>query len=155
MTTSIRSQIVDAIYTAVNGAGKPSGLTVTRSRTTPFAKADLLPAGKVIVYRTTEEVMARASNYKTRRALTVRCECRVAATDDGETLEDALDPLTSWVVQAVQGVATLQGGTGMLADKCIELTTQWAVADEDAVYGAAAVDFRIEYITAAGNPDTA
>jgi len=149
---SIRSQIVDAIYTAVNGAGKPVGVTVHRSKTAPFAKAEL-PA--IVVYRITEEIAARVGVQVVKRAMTVRCECRVAATTDGEPLEDALDPLTSWAAQAVLALTTLQGGRGALADKCNEVGTSWAVADEDAVYGAGAIDFRIEYITAAGNPDAA
>jgi X-X-X-Leu-X-X-Gly heptad repeat protein len=153
---SRRAAIVDAVFAAVNGAGKPVGVTVHRSKTAPFAKSEL-PA--IVVYRTVEELIVpadgRMNPYKARRALTVRVECRASSSTDGETLEDALDPLTSWAVQAVKGVASLQGGTGALADRCTEVGTTWAVADEDAVYGAAAVDFRIEYLTAAGNPDSA
>jgi hypothetical protein len=151
---SIRAQIVDAIYTAVNGASKPVGVTVHRSKTAPFAKAEL-PA--IVVYRVVEELVdpAKLSTYVARRAMTVRCECRVSSASDGETLEDALDPLTTWVVTAVKGITSLQGGRNALADSCVEIGTTWAVADEDAVYGAAGVDFRIEYLTAAGNPDAA
>jgi hypothetical protein len=147
---SRRSLVVDAIVAALGAVGKPVGTTVHRSRTTPI-EADGLPA--MVVYRLSESILKtdgpRASKVK--RGLVVRVECRAAAATDGETLEDALDPLTSWAVAGVLADPTLGG----LTDSVQEQGTQWATADTNLVYGAAVVDFLVPYITAAGNPDAA
>jgi hypothetical protein len=156
---SRRSLVVDAVYNAVNASTatnallgatytKPVGVTVHRSKTVPI-EADALPA--MVVYRVAEEILSRDGprGHKVKRGLRVRIECRVGTTADGETLEDALDPQTSWAVQAVMADPTLGGVT----DYVQEVSTDWAVADANKVYGAAAVDFLIPYITAAGNPD--
>jgi hypothetical protein len=157
---SRRAQVVDAIYTALNAASvvdrsgathtKPVGLNVHRSKTVPI-ESDQLPAQ--VVYRVAEEIIGRDGprGWKVKRGLRVRVECRAATAADGETLEDALDPQTSWAVQAVMADPTLGG----LTDNVQEVGTEWATADANKVYGAAAVDFLVPYITAAGNPDTA
>lgn len=158
---SRRALVVDAIYTAVNAASvsnallgatytQPVGVTVHRSKTVPI-EADQLPA--MVVYRVAEEIIGRDGprGHKVKRGLRVRVECRVGTAADGETLEDALDPLTSWAVQAVMADPTLGG----VSDSVQEVSTEWATADANKVYGAAAVDFLVPFITAAGNPDTA
>lgn len=156
---SRRAAVVDAIFAAVNAATvtnallgatytKPAGVTVHRSKTVPI-EADQLPA--MVVYRVAEEILTRDGPRpnKVKRGLRVRVECRAATSADGETLEDALDPMTSWAVQAVMASPTLGG----LTDHVLEVSTDWAVADSNKVYGAAAVDFLVPFITAAGNPD--
>ena len=147
---SRRSQIVDAIVTALDGAGKPVGLTVYRTRADAL-KAANLPA--VVVSRVQEEAHRGDGprGYKARRSLSIRVDCYVSTTTDGETSEDALDPLTSWAVQAVMADPTLGG----LANNTNEVATQWSVSDTDAVYAHALVGFAVDYITAAGNPDAA
>jgi hypothetical protein len=147
---SRRSQILDAVVTALDAAGKPTGVTVSRTRANPLEDAEL-PA---MVVARVQEIAPRGDGsrgYKAKRVLTVRVECRVVAATDGETLEDALDPLTSWAVVALMTDPTFGG----LAVNTQETVTQWATADAHAVHGAAAVDFEITYITAAGNPDAA
>ena len=158
---SRRSLAVDAIYNAVSAANvtnallgatytKPVGLNVHRSKTVPI-EADALPAA--VVFRVAEEIISRDGprGWKVKRGLRVRVECRAATAADGETLEDALDPITSWAVQAVMADPTLGG----LTDYVLEAGTEWASADANKVYGAAVVDFVIPFITAAGNPDAA
>lgn len=147
---SRRSAIVDAIVAAVDGASKPAGLTVFRTRADAVRAANL-PA--VVISRVQEDVTRGdgSRGYKARRTLHVRADCFVSTATDGETSEDALDPLTSWVVQAVMADVTLGG----LAHNTNEVATQWSVSDTDAVYAHAGVGFAIDYITAAGNPDTA
>jgi hypothetical protein len=78
-------------------------------------------------------------------------DCYVATSTDGETSEDALDPLTSWVVQAVMADPSL----GNLAISTNEVATQWTTEDTNKVYAHAYVGFVVDYLTAAGNPDAA
>lgn len=160
---SRRSQILDAMVTSLSAATitdlasgatytKPAGLTVLRTRPSALS-ADDLPA--IVVRYVQEENTLAAGRHKARRALLVSAHCFVGAVSAGETVEDALDALTSWTVQAVMNTATLRGGTGMLANDTVEALTKWDETDSDAVYGRAAVGFHVDYITAAGNPDTA
>lgn len=146
---SRRALIVEAIATALGGATKPADVTVHRSRTLPIT-SDQLPA--MAAYRTTEAVERGDGprGYKVRRRLRVRVECRVATAADGATLDDAMDPLTTWAVQAVMSDVTLGG----LAHNIHEVSTQWLAEDADQVYGAAAVDFDVEYITSASDPES-
>ena len=147
---SRRSDLMDALYTALNGAGKPVGLTVYRTHAAVLADANL-PA---LVLSRVQEETARGDGprgYKARRHLSVKVDCFVATATDGETSEDALDPLTSWAVQAVMADPTLGG----LANNTQEAATQWTTSDTNKVYAHAWVGFVIDYITAAGNPDAA
>lgn len=159
---SRRSQILDAMVAALGAstatdlyAGttytKPTGLTVFRTHPSALKAGDL-PA---VAVSCVQEDTKPATSYKARRALAVRVDCLVGAAAEGETVEDALDAITSWAVQAVMNTATLLGGTGMLANGTTEVITKWEESDTDAVYGRAAIGFLVDYITAAGNPDAA
>jgi hypothetical protein len=141
---------MDALYAAINAGGKPVGTTVYRTRAAALADANL-PA--VVISRVQESAVAGPghSNYKARRNLHVRVDCYVATSTDGETSEDALDPLTSWVVQAVMADPSL----GNLAISTNEVATQWTTEDTNKVYAHAYVGFVVDYLTAAGNPDAA
>lgn len=149
---SRRELIVQALVAALDGADKPAGLTVHRFRTRPLVGAEDLPA--VVVYLQ-QETTARGDGphgYKARRACTIRVECRTRVAGDAidTTAPDAaLDALTSWAVRAVMADPR-QGG---LAHNTQETATQWAAEETDAVYAAAAVDFTVDFITAAGDPD--
>jgi hypothetical protein len=145
---SIRSAILDAVYAAVNAGGKPAGVTVYRTRDAALADAQL-PA--IVLTRVQEDVVRGDGprGYKVRRTLRVQVDCYTATATDGETSEDALDPITSWVVQAVMADPTLGG----LAHNSNELATSWTLEDRNSVHAHAAVVFGLEYITAAGNPD--
>lgn len=141
---------MDALYTALNGGSKPVGLTVYRTRGAPLADANL-PA--VVLSRVQEETSRGDGpfGYKARRHFTVRVDCFVATSTDGEPSEDALDPITSWVVQAVMADPSL----GNLANNTQEAATSWTLSDTNSVHAHAWVAFQIDYITAAGNPDAA
>ncbi len=145
---SRRSEILVALEAALNGAGLPGGATVHRSRTRPIEK-DALPA--LVLYLLDESTEAKSSGaYKARRAMRVRVECRTTADADTAP-DDAVDPLLSHVVRAILADPR-QGG---LAVKTEETGTTWDAAEDDLLYAAAAVDFTLDYITAAGDPDVA
>jgi hypothetical protein len=147
--SSIRKEILLAIATALNGSGKPPAVTVHRTRARPIT-ADQLPA--IVVYRINEPTRRFDGEHGgvADRRLIVRCECRVKLLDDGAALDDALDVLTSWVVQAVMQDPTLGG----LTENCQEEDTKWVAAEANVVYGAALVDFSIPYLTLAVDPDS-
>ena len=160
---SRRTAIMDAEFAAlsastatdlVTGAtySKPVGLTVLRTHPASLKAADL-PA--VVIRRAQEESTVGAGGHKARRTFLVAVDCYVGAATAGETIEDALDALTSWVVQAISNTQSLQGGTGCLAVSTRDVLTKWDESDTDAVYARASVGFASDYITAAGNPDAA
>jgi hypothetical protein len=160
---SRRTAIMDAEFAAltastatdlVTGATytKPAGLTVFRTHPASLKAADL-PA--IVIRRAQEESERSAAGHKDRRTFLTAADCYVGAATAGETVEDALDFLTSWVVQAISNTASLQGGTGCLAISTRDVLTKWDESDTDAVYARASVGFASDYLTAAGNPDAA
>lgn len=146
---SRREQLVLAAVAALDAAGKPAGLAVHRFRTRPIQK-DQLPA--LVVYPAPDgEAVARgdgARGYKARRTLVLRVECRAIAPD-GTPCDAALDPYTSWAVRALMQDPTLGG----LALNAQEAAVLWDAEELDRVYAAAAVDVRLDYVTAAADPD--
>lgn len=145
---SRRESILVAALAALNGAGKPAGVTVHRQRTRPIDK-DALPA--MVVY-TLSEATTRGDGprgYKARRGVRVRVECRMSVADETPA-DTAIDPLVSWVVKAMM----TDPQWGELAHNTQEDATTWDADESDLVYAAAAVDFTIDYVTAAGDPDT-
>jgi hypothetical protein len=146
---SKRESLLLSIVTALNALGKPAGLAIHRSRTRPLTQ-DALPA--CVVYVLSEQASRGDGphGYKARRALLVRVECRVAVIGADVTPPDAaLDALTSWTVKAMMADPSWGG----LAHNTQEVSTTWDAEETDAVYAAAAVDFSLDYITAAGDPD--
>jgi hypothetical protein len=142
---SRREQILDAVVTALGAVGKPSGLTVHRNRVLPIER-DTLPA--VVVYAIEEE-MERGPNPtgpRARRRFTLRLEHRVEVTS-GTSPDEALDPLLCWGTQQLAA----DGRWGGLAHLTTEQRTQWSAVDVDRVFGGAAQDFLIDYVTAAGD----
>lgn len=160
---SRRTLILDAEFNALSASSatdlingqtytKPVGLTVLRTHPADLKPADL-PC--VVVRRAEETNQSQAHGYKSRRQFLTAVDCFVGAASAGETVEDALDAITSWVVQAITNVQALQGGTGCLAISTRDVLTKWQEADSDAVYARATIGFASDYITAAGNPDAA
>jgi hypothetical protein len=158
---SRRSQIMDAAFTALGAATatdlitgatytKPASLTVLRTRVSSL-KSTNLPA--IALRWQQEETQRQAGGHKDRRSFLLAADCLVGAATQGETVEDALDVLTTWAVRAISNVASLQNGTGKLAVSTREVLIKWDESDLDAVYGRAIVGFVADYITAAGNPD--
>lgn len=148
--SSRREAILLSIVAALDAVGKPAGLAVHRSRTRPINK-DVLPA--LVVYLGPEKI-ARGDGpfgYKNRRFQSVRVEVRTVATA-GVDPDTALDPLTSYVEQRLMADPT----HGQVARNTQLEAIDWDANNEtDAHYAAAAMDFTIEYLTAAGDPDVA
>jgi hypothetical protein len=146
--SSRREQLVVAAVAALNAAGKPAGVTVHRARTRPLAQ-DQLPA--MVVYLLSEDTTRGdgRDGYKARRNAKVRIECRVAVEDDTPP-DTAVDPLLTWATKAMMADPYWGG----LARNTQEDATTWDADETDRVYAAAAVDFTIDYLTAAGDPDT-
>jgi hypothetical protein len=160
---SRRTAVMDAAFSALGAATatdlvtgatytKPVGLSVYRTHPAPLKAADL-PA--VVIRRAQEENSRQAGGHKDRRQFLIAVDCFVGAATSGETVEDALDLVTSWAVQAISNTASLQGGRSALAHATHEVLTKWEESDTDAVYGRATIGFSCDYITAAGNPDAA
>ena len=150
--SSRRDQIIDVLYAVLSGAGKPSGLTVARSRTLAFASSQL-PAQ--VLYYVSEEVQSsppRSLDNKrlARRTFRFCVETRVNAGSD--TPDQAIDPYLSWAVQALCVAPVL---TGKLTHDITELGTQWDSEDQDAPYSAAKQFFQVEYVTSGSDPDAA
>ena len=148
--SSRREAIMLAVVAALNGVEKPAGLSVHRMRTRPIHK-DVLPA--LVVYLGPESVARGdgAFGYKNRRNQTVRVEVRMVVPP-GVSPDTALDPLTSYVEQRLMLDYTFGG----VARNTQVTAIDWDANDEtDAHYAAAAMDFTIEYLTAAGDPDVA
>jgi hypothetical protein len=147
---SRRDQIIADVVTALEGVGKPSGLTVHRFRTRALT-SERFPA--VVVYPVAEE-SSRApikTSGLTDRRVRIVCECRTTAGAD-ETVDEALDPLVSWVVSAVMA----DPRRGGLAVETQDVETTWAVTeDADRTYCGAAVVIEVRYLTAADDPAAA
>lgn len=144
---SIRELILQHVVADLDAAGKPSGSTVHRQRTLPI-EDDTLPA--YVVYLHTEQATPGDGRhgYKVRRTTRVFVECR-ALVGAGTAPDAALDPLTSWAVQAVMADRT----QGDLALHTNEVGTEWRASDTDAVRAAATIAFDIEHHTDAADPD--
>ncbi|HET7552195.1 MAG TPA: hypothetical protein VFK04_12965 [Gemmatimonadaceae bacterium] len=142
---SRRDQILAAVVAILNGAGKPADTTVERYRTLPLTTE----GAWILVYPMIEatERAPTPSGRLARRKLRVRCECRA----QGEQVDQVLDPLLLWTVKALMADPSLGG----VAINVQEEATQWDAEDADKVYGAAAVDFTIDYQTAAADPSAA
>jgi hypothetical protein len=151
MAASIRESLVRAVLAAIDGAEKPGGLRVHRWRKRPLEK-DRLPA--VCVYLLQEQLpeekqLPARTRTPVRRKCTIVCECRVVGDATANTSPDeALDPIVAWVVQAVLADPTL----GNLAHAVTEIGTKWDADELNETFGAAAIHFEIDYLTAAGDP---
>jgi hypothetical protein len=146
---SRRNQLLAAIAAALNGPGKPAGVTVHRSRQRPM-DADTLPA--IVVYALEDDAQSQAispSGPQILSRLGVGMECRAAVTGD-VPYDEALDPLLTWAVQAVKADETFGG----LADMVDIGRTEWAEpADLDRTYAAARLRIEVQYRYRADDPE--
>lgn len=138
-----------AVLTALDGPGKPAGLSVHRARARPIER-DTLPA--LAVYRAvpplggeSETVQRLDHDPGVERAMNVRVEIRVA----GEEPDPLIDPIYAWVVRALRADPTLGG---------LVLDVEEIRSSDDAALlgvpvGACAVDFLITYITSEDDPE--
>jgi hypothetical protein len=149
--SSRRDLILDALVATLGGGSKPTGLTVSRARTTAFASTQL--PGQAI-YPGTEEIIERAgqsmdNKVLVKRRLTVVLETRVAA--GVTTTDQALDQYLSWGVQAICALPQLGG----LTHNITEEGTVWDAVEQDAAYAAARQVFAVVYVTSGMDPDAA
>jgi hypothetical protein len=146
---SRRDQIVADIVSALEGVGKPAGLTVHRFRTRSF-KSEQFPA--IVVYLGDEDSgpATRPHQSMTDNKVRVVCACREVATGD-QSPDEALDPLTSWVEVALMADPT-RGGLAVTTQK---IQTSWDATEADEQYAAAGVVLEVRYLTAADDPAAA
>ena len=142
MPDSIRERLLQTILAALSAPGGPAGVTWHRSRTRPLA-ADDLPAGVLYVVEETTGIAGASDSLLARHLLTVRIESRAA----GDPPDAALDAQLQWVV--AQMCADRRWGG--LAANTIESKTTWTAEGIDEVYGAAAQEFLIDYLTLAAD----
>ncbi len=142
MADSITELILQAVVTALDGAGKPAGVTVNRSRRQSLEKSQL---PMISVYPIREEVTRATDNRRSplvERRLRVQVKCRIVGDDQ------ANDALRKWAVQSVMADQSLGG----LALEIVEESTDWDADDAtDADYSVAAVDFVVRYSTSRFN----
>jgi len=143
---SIRKQIAAAIESALNGAGKPTGLNVHRMRTRSLKKDDL-PAA--IVYFDRAQTENRASQLIDRRETFV-IELRVQGSQ-GTAPDDSIDPYYVWAVKALMADETLGG----LAHRIDEVGFEVAAVEEDKIYVAGALEILVYYQTRRTDPEQA
>jgi hypothetical protein len=139
---SYTERVLQAVVAALDGASKPAGVTVNRSRRQSIEKSQL---PMISVYPIREEV-ARATDHRrsplVERKLRVQVKCRVV----GEDWDN--DALRKWAVQSLMADQSL----GALALEIIEESTDWDADDAtDADYSVAAVDFVVRYSTSRFN----
>lgn len=123
---------------ALDGPGKPAGVTVDRLRRQAVEPGEL---PRISVYPLDEAVTRAPPNRgsaKADRLLRIAIVSRVQGTDE------ALDPLRQWVAAVMASPALLAG----LAVAVDEKATDWeAVEDSERDYSVAASDWEIRYVT--------
>lgn len=134
------SQIVTAVATLADAAGKPAGLVVTTSRQRPTSSDTAL--SHMAVYPVRDEPAASSEPRNrcfagARRKLTVAIECRCAGSDlDNEVLR-------AWALQQVMSDFTL-GGKAVNVEEGV---TDWAgEVDSTADYSQAVLELIVEYV---------
>ena len=153
MADSIRETIVAAVVTALDGAGKPTGLGVHRFRARPLDREDM-PA--MAVYAMGEEVRLEThggvGTGTVRRTLTIRVEHRVKTlVTSADAPDTTLDPMLAWGTKALMTDAPLDA----LIISIEEANTLWETFDADSLYGGAAQHFELEYATDWDDQETA
>lgn len=143
---SKREGIILAVKAALEGSGKPTGLTVHRFPTRPL-DADDLPA--IALFPLEDKVEEVTHDEVAHRILDLGIELRAQATSS-QSPDEALDPIYVWAVQAVHGDATLRG----LTLATWELSMTWEAEERNAAFGAAVLLVRFEYETTETDPET-
>lgn len=141
---SIGEQILDAAESALNGASKPAGCTVSSDPTDQFAGTDAL--SEIVIDPVSERVEEDNLSGGVERTMVVRLLLRA----QGAPPRQAVDPLRVWAIQAMMADPTFGG----LATDTREVSTEWAAERAEAVYASAAVTFEIVYNTAGDDPET-
>lgn len=145
MGLSVREQIVANVEAALDGVGKPTGLTVHRLRTRPIQK-EKLPAMQIRFGGEPSEPVTHDGHEQ--NVLKLLIETRV--TVDAATPPDqGLDPYLNWIVQSLMADETLGG----LANRVRKRRIDWDADEMDKIYGAALTEIDITYYTDASDPE--
>lgn len=103
MADSIRERMLQAIFTALNGAGKPPGLTVERSRRQSLELAQL-PMMSIELGDTENSLPG-----ENRRSPLVESRTDVLVISRVRGLDAGLDALYKWARKAIMGDPSLGG----------------------------------------------
>lgn len=150
---SIGEQVLAHFASLLDGAGKPAGLTVHRSRGRPLDQDDL-PA--VVVYPLVLDPEDADHDEAVEEGLDWAVECRAKQIADASA-DEALDPLIVWVRKTVWG----DREAGGLAMDTVSIRRgeqgggiRWAPPQEiGELYGAVRIPFRTTYYTSASDPE--
>jgi hypothetical protein len=138
MAESIRERILQAIFNALDGPGKPAGLKVTRSRRQAIEK-DELPLMSVELGDTENTVPG-----ENRRAPLLESQTDVLVISRVLGLDTALDPLYRWARLAIMADPSLGG----LALGITEVSSRVDTDDTpDADRTVETTIFRVRYVT--------
>lgn len=147
--SSIRSQILAFLVSALNGAGKPSGVTVEKFRLDSLEPTNL---PSLIIYPIQEQVERALPELRSpivNRVLTVRIECRAVGVSP-VTPDEMVDTMLTWVVKSCLADRTL----GKLATDTQETLLEWtASGNPDADYAKGNIELTIRYTTKTVDPE--
>jgi len=137
---TIRQQVRDAVEAALNGVGKPGGLTIGMARKRP-AKAAELPLSMIVMHKETTK-----RNSDSVRAPVVERTMRMAIdhwVSDAEDPQAALEAQLDWATTAIVG-------SGLLGNTVRDITedeTQWDWENLELQFGRATQWFTIKFTT--------
>jgi hypothetical protein len=143
--STIRSQIVTALITALN-TGRPAGVSeATRIRQAQFEPSDI---PTVSVYPGDESIKPATSRPGplVLRELQIVVEARVA----GDAPDELLDPTVSWIEQAVTRI-----DSPLIHDAPQAVAVQHEFAIGAVPHGVARVSFVVRYQTRRDSPEAA
>jgi len=140
---SKRELVLRAVEAALNGAGKPQGLTVFRHRTAPL---DFFELPALVIFLGAEQPSLISHDpLLVERRLLLRIEARAI----GEPADAVLDAALSWVVRALLSDPALSE----LVQSISEQKTVWDSEPSEEALAAAAIEFMIVYETLEGDPE--
>lgn len=145
MGLSVRERIVANVETALDGGGKPTGLTVHRFRTRPIQK-DALPAMVIRFGGEDSERITHDGDEKNVLRLLIETRVKVDATTPPD---QGLDPYLNWLTTSLMADETLGG----LANRIDKRHGEWDAAELDEIYAGALTEFDITYYTDASDPE--
>lgn len=146
MLQSVRDQIITAFCDALLVEGGPEVKGLARSPAQRLGP-DRLPC--YVVIPGAEEITADSHETQL-RTLTLRVLCIYSDPDvDDESLDQKVDPLTSWVESRIAADETFGG----LALASAPTGIQWHIDDADADYIGAEMTIGVQYSTGRNAPD--
>jgi hypothetical protein len=138
---SQRETVLAAFAALVNGASKPSGLTVVRFGVEPIEQADL-PLVLIYPIEESAERIGSRQGHLTQQRLVVRCEVTANLGSAGQAADAALDGIYQWIVSQV---CANNGDLGVAANGCNYLGASWDADMKERTYARANYDFAVMY----------